>query len=372
MKQIVLAVIALLLLASMYAVYNELNKIIPFFDQNSSKTVEDSDTDVAHNSSGKKTATSNTERKRYKTPASTPESKRLFLKKTIAAIRKVKARLDAEYQAVYELSLKEKLTPKEQAKIERLKKRYKVSGFPCLLKRMHTHPISIVIAQAALESGWGSSRFYREANNIFGVWSFNPNEPRIAAGIPREGQKTIYVKKYKNLEASIESYYRMMARGRAFEQFRTARLHTNNPFEIIAYLDHYSELRHEYVKRLYYVIKSNRFNELDTPVYQPPGWKNIEPARAEYLIPEKEEPAAKVADKCKKDITPALENSERNSSRVPDITVLPKKAKESATVTHITNVPHSHDKVQDRNNTKEQNRSKDVPIKVQEVNTAEV
>ena len=369
MKQIKLAIIALFLIVSMYAVYNELNKIIPFFNQNSAQTesnraASQSDTEAKTSAKKEKTA--------KKTNGATPESKRLFLKNTIAAIKKVKARLDAEYQAVYELSLKEKLTSKEKAKIERLKKRYKVTGFPCLLKRMHTHPISIVIAQAALESGWGSSRFYREANNIFGVWSFNPKEPRIAAGIPREGQKTIYVKKYKDLEASIESYYRMMAKGRAFEQFRTARLHTDNPFEIIAYLDHYSELRHEYVKRLYYVIKSNRFYELDSQVYQPPGWSNIEPARAEYLIAGKEEPAAKVADKCKKDDNTALENSELNSSRVPDITVLPKKAEENITITHTTDIPHSHDTVQDLNTTIEQNRSKDAPINVPEVNTAEV
>ena len=367
MKQIVLAVIALFLVVSMYAVYKELNKIIPFTDQNCTQAQSDTATSRSDSrSSAKKEKTAK------KTYVATPESKRLFLKKTIAAIRKVKARLDAEYQAVYELSLKEKLTPKEQAKIERLKKRYKVTGFPCLLKRMHTHPISIVIAQAALESGWGSSRFYREANNIFGVWSFNPNEPRIAAGTPREGQKTIYVKKYKDLEASIESYYRMMARGRAFGQFRTARLHTDNPFEIIPYLDHYSELRHEYVKRLYYVIKSNKFNELDSPVYQPPGWKNIEPARAEYPIPEQDEPAAKVADKCKKSSSPTLENSESNSSKIPDITGLPEKAEENTTVSHTTDIPHSHDTVQDLNTTIDQNRSKEAPIKVQEVNTAEV
>ncbi|MCJ7766022.1 MAG: glucosaminidase domain-containing protein, partial [Thiovulaceae bacterium] len=225
---------------------------------------------------------------------------RLFLKKTIAAIKKVKARLDAQYQVVHELSLKESLTPKEKAKIKKLKKLYKAKGFPCLLRRLRTHPVSVVIAQATLESGWGSSRFYREANNIFGVWSFNPHEPRMAAGTPREGQDTIYVKKYPNLEASIESYYRMIARGRAFKQFRIARLHTDNPFEIIAYLNHYSELRHEYVKRLYYVIKSNKFYQLDATVYQPPGWHKIKPAKAEFPIPEPEEPAAKVADNCNK------------------------------------------------------------------------
>lgn len=367
MKQVVLAVLAFFLVISMYAVFTSLQDIGIFGEHNQTTTdkapndfsnVKDIDT--------KKPKVKSTV---DKVSVATPKSKRLFLEKTIAAIKKVKSRLDAEYQMVYELSLKKSLSPQEKAKIEQLKKRYKVEDFPCLLKRLHPHPVSIVIAQAALETGWGNSRFYKEANNIFGVWSFNKNEPRIAAGVQRDGQKTIYVKKYKNLEASIEGYYRMMAKGRAYKQFREARLHTDNPFEIIPYLDHYSELRHEYVKRLYYVIKSNKFYLLDDPQHLPPGWSSIKPADPKYLAAVKKRSAAEVADKCKKDGNPVLEKDERNSSRAPDITVL---TREGTTITHTTNVPHSHDNVQDLNNTKEQNRSKDAPIKVQEVNTAEV
>jgi len=321
MKPIVLALIAFLLALGMYVLYTSLNGVKPFSDLNTSKI--ESSTAETQSEAETKTSVKKEKKAEQKKTEATPESKRIFLKKTIAAIRKVKARLDAQYETVYKLSLKKTLTHKEKRKIEQLKKRYKVEGIPCLLKRLHTHPISIVIAQAALESGWGSSRFYREANNIFGIWSYDPYEPRMAAGKARKGKKTVYVKKYKNLEASIESYYRMMANGRAYKQFRTARLHTDNPFEMIAYLDHYSELRHEYVKRLYYVIKSNRFYELDNPVYQPPAWKNIRPAKAEYHVPKKEVPAAKVADKCKKrgddDITDIIGTQERERSVAPGI-----------------------------------------------------
>jgi len=323
MKQFILALIALLLALGIYCLYESLNGVKPFSDLNTSKIDSQKETIRSEEETRTSTKRDKTEKAGQKTQAATAETKRIFLKKTIAAIRKVKARLDAEYQYVYKLSLKKTLTIKEKRKIEQLKKRYNVEGIPCLLKRLHTHPISIVIAQAALESGWGSSRFYREANNIFGIWSYDPYEPRMAAGKARKGKKTVYVKKYKNLEASIESYYRMMANGRAYKQFRTARLHTNNPFEMIAYLDHYSELRHEYVKRLYYVIKSNRFYELDTPVYQPPSWENIKPAKAAYHVPKKEVPAAKVADKCKKregdDITDVIGTREHGSSVEPGI-----------------------------------------------------
>ena len=384
MKQIVLAVMAFFLVISMYAVFTSLQDT-GIFDEQNATTTEKNATVVSTDTKAAATKKPEAKKTAYKAPPTTPKSKRLFLDNTIAAITKVKKRLDARYQMVYELSIKESLTPDEEATIERLKKSYKVEGIPCLLKRLRTHPVSIVIAQAALETGWGSSRFYREANNIFGIWSFNKNEPRMAAGEQREGEKTIYVKKYANLEASIESYYRMMAKGRAYNQFRDARLHTDNPFEIIPFLDHYSELRHEYVKRLYYVIKSNKFYELDEPQYQPPGWTNIKPANAEYLLAKKEKPAAKVADKCKKDNNDTISdtpNGDVNSSHAVDITALPQETEysennvsmksntDSSHVANATDVPHTHDSVQDVNKTIEQNSSIETPIKVQDVNTA--
>ena len=342
MKQVVLAVIAFLVFLSIYAVYLGLEEGIT-----NSNAVTKTASDV--NASTALTQTETTKKsmpvvkkKPYKAPASTAKSKRLFLKNTIAAIKSVKKRLDAQYDMVYALSQKEQLTPKEQTTVDALKKRYKVKGIPCLLKRLHTHPISIVIAQAALETGWGSSRFYREANNIFGIWSFNKNEPRMAAGVKREGVKTIYVKKYKNLEASIEGYYRMMAMGRAYKAFRNVRLLTDNPFEIIPFLDHYSELRHEYVKRLYFVIKSNKFYELDDPQYQPPGWRNIKVADPKYLLEKKHKPAAKIADKCKKDEVEALipKNPDVNSSHSENIKLI-EETNRSAPVQELDNANDS-------------------------------
>ncbi len=385
MKQVVLAVMALLIIISMYAVFTGLQDTGIFDEHN--VTAPEKTTAIVAAPVPAPIKVVEVKKPVYKAPASTPKSKRLFLDNTIAAITKVKKRLDATYQTVYKLSLKESLTPSETKTIEDLKKSYKVEGIPCLLKRLRTHPISIVIAQAALETGWGSSRFYREANNIFGIWSFNKNEPRIAAGEQREGKKTIYVKKYANLEDSIEGYYRMMAKGRAYKEFRTVRLHTDNPFEIIPFLDHYSELRHEYVKRLYYVMKSNKFYELDNPQYQPPGWTNIKPADPKYLIAKEEKPAAKVADKCKKDNNSTLSDTQKedlNSSRAVDITTLPKESEtsdknvtiksetNSSTVAHAADIPHAHDPIQDINKTKETNSSIEKPIEVQDVNTAGV
>lgn len=359
---------AFLLIVSMYAVFTGLQKTGIFNEQNASS---ENVSDQANSNNGAQTKPA-VKKATYRAPAVTEKSKRIFLEKTTAAITKVKKRLDAQYDMVYKLSLKKKLTPAEKATIDKLLKSYKVDGIPCLLKRLRTHPVSIVIAQAALETGWGSSRFYKEANNIFGIWSYNKNEPRMAAGVQRNGEKTIYVKKYPNLEASIEGYYRMMAKGRAYAQFRTARLHTDNPFELIPYLDHYSELRHEYVKRLYYVIKSNKFYLLDDPQYAPPGWKNIKVADAKYLVPKKEKPAEQIAEKCKKDDNDSLNGSEedKDSSHATDLTTLSQsKPSETLKVANVTDLPKAPKPLQDTNRSDEKNNSIK-PIRLPDVNTA--
>ena len=142
--------------------------------------------------------------------------------------------------------------------IEKNKKLYRASSDEDLLRRLKPHPRSIAIAQAAMESAWATSRFYRKANNIFGVWSNNKNEPRIAAGETR-GTKTIWLKKYNDVEDSIRDYYKTLAKGRAYKAFRNLKMKTDNPYELVKKLDRYSELGAKYGEELSQVIKYNKF-----------------------------------------------------------------------------------------------------------------
>ena len=142
--------------------------------------------------------------------------------------------------------------------IEKLKKSYHASNDEDLLKRIKPHPRSIAIAQAAMESAWATSRFYKEANNIFGVWSNNKNEPRIAARKQR-GTKTIWLKIYANVEDSIRDYYKTLATGKAFKAFRNLKMRTNNPYKLVKKLNRYSELRELYTEELSKMIKYNKF-----------------------------------------------------------------------------------------------------------------
>ncbi len=151
---------------------------------------------------------------------------------------------------------------KSNAKIEALKVEYKATTNAELLMALKPHPKSIAIAQAAMESSWATSRFFRVAYNIFGVWSFDKDEPRVAA-LQKRGDKTIWVKKYDSVEASVEDYYRTLGRSSAFAEFRQTRVQTNDPFVLVTKLDRYSEKGSLYGEELTSIIKFNKFDNYD-------------------------------------------------------------------------------------------------------------
>lgn len=153
-------------------------------------------------------------------------------------------------------------TGTNKAKIVALKKEYKVSSDEALLKALKPHPPSIVLAQAAMESAWATSRFFKKANNVFGMWSSNKNQARIAAGEKR-GSKTIWLRKFSSLEESVREYYKMMGRGRAYKQFREYRYESNDIFVIIKGLDKYSEIGQKYIKELGSMIRYNKLVKYD-------------------------------------------------------------------------------------------------------------
>ncbi len=185
-------------------------------------------------------------------------AKEKFIAVMKPAVVKVKNELDREYNRALKLIELEE----QSAWLDEKMRLYSATDRSDLLVRMKTHPVSLVLAQAALESGWGSSRFYKEANNAFGIWSYDSTEPRIRASQTR-GSKEIYVRKYSEVNGSIKDYFHMISSGYAYRDFRAHRAKIDNASELLKYLRHYSELRDEYVYRLYSVLKANRFYELD-------------------------------------------------------------------------------------------------------------
>ena len=184
--------------------------------------------------------------------------KQRFLDLVVPVVNKVYADLDAKYKEAKKIVS----SGKTDAKIEKLMKSYSAKSPEDLLVRMKPHAKSVAISQAAMESAWVTSRFTRVATNLFGVRSFNKNEPRVAAGEKR-GSKTIYVKKYSTVEASIRDYYRVLATGRVFGGFRAEKMKSNDPYKLVKKLDKYSEKGAEYGKELKSMISYNRFYKFD-------------------------------------------------------------------------------------------------------------
>ncbi len=130
-----------------------------------------------------------------------------------------------------------------------------------LLKRMDTIPESLVLAQAAIESGWGSSRFAQEGNALFGQWVYNDSIGMIPSQrLTGESHK---VGRFNTPQESIRSYFLNLNTNKAYAQFREKRqqLHkTHEPLSGLALtpeLIRYSERKERYVDLLESLIKSN-------------------------------------------------------------------------------------------------------------------
>ncbi|QOY51741.1 glucosaminidase domain-containing protein [Candidatus Sulfurimonas baltica] len=180
--------------------------------------------------------------------------KELFLDLIVPAVDLVYDELDLQYKET--INLLENNSSIE--KILELKQIYKVTSDEELLMALKPHPKSIAISQAAMESAWITSRFYREANNLFGVWSFNKHEPRIAA-LEKRGDKKVWLKKYSTVVDSVRDYYITLARSSAFKEFRELKMKTDDPYKLVKELDEYSELGDKYPKQLSSMIKYNKF-----------------------------------------------------------------------------------------------------------------
>ena len=155
-----------------------------------------------------------------------------------------------------------KISKQDRLLMDWLMQKLNAKSIEELTKRLHLHPVSIILAQSALESGWGTSRFCREANNVFGVWSFNSSENRVASGIKRD-QKTIYLRKYDSLIGSVIDYMFTIGRADGFKEFRDMRIISDNPYRLIWFLHRYSEKRLEYIVSLRDMIEHNDLSRYD-------------------------------------------------------------------------------------------------------------
>ena len=132
-----------------------------------------------------------------------------------------------------------------------------------LLDRVDTIPVALALAQAAVESGWGTSRFAIQGNALFGQWAW-----RDHAGIrPLDASNDrAVVRSFGSLLGSVGAYVHNLNTHAHYQKFRMARSALRNrpkvgEAEILAkYLDRYAEIGHAYVQKLEALIQSNDFS----------------------------------------------------------------------------------------------------------------
>ncbi|MDC0608870.1 glucosaminidase domain-containing protein [Candidatus Pelagibacter ubique] len=132
--------------------------------------------------------------------------------------------------------------------------------------RMDEVPVSMAIAQAAKETGWGTSRFAQEGNALFGQWTWSGEGIKPADA---EDDSTHKVMRFKVLQASVKAYQRNLNTHSSYKDFRSARAELRDEGKeldsmiLTEYLDKYAETGKEYVKILQQIIRQNDLTDFD-------------------------------------------------------------------------------------------------------------
>jgi len=152
-----------------------------------------------------------------------------------------------------------------------IKKKFKQYGvakndLSTLKIRMDEIPVSLAIAQAAKETGWGTSRFAQKGNALFGQWTWSGDGIKPAAADNESKHK---VASFKVLKASVKAYQRNINTHSSYKKFRKERAIQRdndgklNSLELVKYLDKYAETGIEYTKILIKIIEQNSLTDFD-------------------------------------------------------------------------------------------------------------
>ena len=157
-------------------------------------------------------------------------------------------------------------TEKQWLRQKLLEYKVKKSNLKELMFRMDTIPVSIALAQAAKESGWGTSRFALEGNAIFGQWTW---DGQGIAPLKRDGDKNHKILKFPILRASVKAYKNNLNTHKSYFKFREKRNQLREKNKIITglaltdTLKNYAQTGSEYTKILNQIITQNRLSDFE-------------------------------------------------------------------------------------------------------------
>ena len=195
------------------------------------------------------------------------ERKELFIKIILPLILQENEKIEEDREKLFKLLAKKSNTKEEKNWLKWKFKEYKIKNRDIseLKIRMDIVPVSLAIAQAAIESGWGTSRFALEGNALYGQWTWSDKGLKPLDNVDGDHK----VMHFKILTASIKAYKKNLNTHSGYIEFREARANLRNRNEKVTglkltqYLDKYSATGMEYTKKLELTIKKNSLSDFE-------------------------------------------------------------------------------------------------------------
>ena len=199
---------------------------------------------------------------------SSKKRKNLFIQIILPLILEENNLILLDRKKLFSILNKNKNSKKEINWLNRKFKQYGVlnKDIPTLKVRMDIVPVSLAIAQAAKETGWGTSRFALEGNALFGQWTWSGDGIKPAGA---ESDTKHKVMKFRVLKASVRAYQRNLNTHSSYKNFRQLRAQLRDDSEsldsllLADQLDNYAETGKEYTKILKQIINQNSLKDFD-------------------------------------------------------------------------------------------------------------
>ena len=198
----------------------------------------------------------------------TSQRKNLFIQIVLPLILDENNQIKLDRKKLFVVLNKNNNSDAEQKWLNMKFKQYGVKNkdLSTLKIRMDEIPASLAIAQAAKETGWGTSRFALEGNALFGQWTFSGDGIKPKSS---DNDKTHKVMKFQILKASVRAYQRNLNTHSSYKKFRKLRAQSRDNDEkldslILAdCLDQYAATGVEYTKTLKKIILQNSLKDFD-------------------------------------------------------------------------------------------------------------
>ena len=206
--------------------------------------------------------------KDLKTLGDTKTKRELFIKIVLPLILDENNKIAEDRKKLFQILGKNFNTVGERVWLKRRFKEYKIEDkdFSKLKMRMDIIPVSIALAQAANESGWGTSRFALEGNALFGQWTWSKKGISPKNKNPDQSHKIL---QFQILKASVRAYKNNLNTHNAYKEFREVRAQLRQEgkqiigLDLTKYIKNYAAIGEKYVTIIEGIIEQNSLTDFD-------------------------------------------------------------------------------------------------------------